>query len=168
MSWVYLAKTLELEFRLVAEQLAEVVDNLRRGGETLPLETGEVTRLRENSARLLRDARLLHEVTRKVLRTDLSTATDPAQPADWPERGAEIDEPYACWVEFNDLDDDGTTTTLTALADPRVELTRGVRVTVGDIEGNRARADVLGVDRTRGVVWLRVDVGTWTGRRTPG
>lgn len=49
------------------------------------------------------------------------------------------------WVEFNDIDQDGHTTTYSDLTRPGLALTVGMPVTAGDGEGSRCPATVVGI-----------------------
>ena len=165
-----MAKTLELELRLAVERLVDVVDRLDRDGDRLPVDGKEVAWLRVRGARLLSDARSLHGAAREVVRAAGPPSTAGAKSATV--RGSCADAAGAgeryVWVAFDDVDADGTVTSLVALAGPGMVLERGGTVTVGDVEGNRADAEVLGVDEEQGVVWLRVDLATWTAARQAG
>jgi hypothetical protein len=71
------------------------------------------------------------------------------------------------WVEFNDLDSRGRVTTLAEHAAPGVSLRRCAVVVVGDDEGNRATARVVGRRwwRRPALIRLQADLTTF---RAPG
>jgi hypothetical protein len=65
------------------------------------------------------------------------------------------------WVEFNDVEVDGTVVTAVDLIQPgRGQLAVGETVVAGDDEGNRCPATVVGIDGWRLV--LRLDGTTET------
>lgn len=64
------------------------------------------------------------------------------------------------WVDFNDLDARGHTTTLAKFARVGVSLAIGARVVVGDDDGNLCGALITGVG-VDGQIALAVDLGTF-------
>lgn len=68
------------------------------------------------------------------------------------------------WIDFNDVDDAGSATTLAKFASRGVSLAVGQELTVGDDEGNRCRARVVDI-AADGVVTVVVDPGTFTVER---
>jgi hypothetical protein len=64
------------------------------------------------------------------------------------------------WVDFNDLDAFGHTTTLASFAAPGVTLSVGQSVTVGDDDGNLCTADVIDLGED-GTVSLVVHMGNF-------
>lgn len=64
------------------------------------------------------------------------------------------------WVDFNDVDSRGLTTTLARFAEPGVTLSVGARVVVGDDDGNLCESVVVDMD-PRGSVVLALDLGTF-------
>lgn len=64
------------------------------------------------------------------------------------------------WVDFNDVDDRGQTTTLARFAEPGVHLDLGLQVVAGDDDGNVCDARVVDMGRDGSVV-LALDLGTF-------
>jgi hypothetical protein len=64
------------------------------------------------------------------------------------------------WVDFNDIDEEGRTTTLARFASPEVALSSGLRLPVGDDDGNICDADVIEISPD-GVVTLALDLDSF-------
>lgn len=66
---------------------------------------------------------------------------------------------YDIWVDLNDLERNNVTRTLFEHCRPATDLSIGSRVIVGDDEGNRCQAEVVGYKRKS--ILLRVDLQTF-------
>ena len=67
------------------------------------------------------------------------------------------DDDYDVWVEFNDVNADGTVVTYLDAAQPGTAVAVGVTLTAGDGEGNRCPAVVIDVDGARVVLQLDLE-----------
>jgi hypothetical protein len=65
------------------------------------------------------------------------------------------------WVDYNDLDRQGQTTTLSQYAEPGADLSVGASILTGDDDGNLCQATITGIGRD-GVVALRLDLGSFS------
>lgn len=63
------------------------------------------------------------------------------------------------WVDFNEVGDDSRVCTLLKFARPGASISVGAKIAVGDDEGNRCQAQVVGIDD--GLVELVVDGSTF-------
>ena len=65
------------------------------------------------------------------------------------------------WVDFNDLETDGTVSTLARFAGPDVQLHIGAQLVVGDDDGNVCSAKIVSMNPTNGLVTLALDMQTF-------
>lgn len=68
--------------------------------------------------------------------------------------------PYDLWVDFNDIQPDGTTTSLAGTARDRRLLIPETSLVVGDDDGNSCYARVVRVEKS-GIVVLQLDMGAF-------
>ena len=64
------------------------------------------------------------------------------------------------WVDFNDVDSHGQTTTLARFAEPGVTLSVGLHLLVGDDDGHICEAQVVDMSSDGSIV-LALDLGTF-------